>query len=123
MVAGNSGFSSEGKVNLKEVYQAADAARAELVRGLLESEGIAAVVQGAELQGSLGPVLAGSTLPGVYVRQEDVTSAREIIDHYEHGEQEKGADWVCPTCGEHIEGQFSSCWKCGTERPVAADGV
>lgn len=24
--------------------------------------------------------------------------------------------WRCPNCGELIEGQFTTCWKCGTDR-------
>jgi hypothetical protein len=24
--------------------------------------------------------------------------------------------WQCPTCGEQHEGQFDTCWKCGTNR-------
>jgi DNA-directed RNA polymerase subunit RPC12/RpoP len=24
--------------------------------------------------------------------------------------------WTCPNCGERCEGQFTQCWKCGTER-------
>ena len=24
--------------------------------------------------------------------------------------------WTCPACGERLEGQFTSCWKCGAVR-------
>jgi hypothetical protein len=27
------------------------------------------------------------------------------------------ARWVCPRCGEHLETQFDSCWRCSTQRP------
>ena len=27
-------------------------------------------------------------------------------------------DWTCPNCREVIEGQFSECWSCQTQRPV-----
>jgi len=30
--------------------------------------------------------------------------------------------WSCPECGEKIEDQFDSCWKCAG-RPVAPDGT
>ena len=26
--------------------------------------------------------------------------------------------WHCPECREPLEGQFTACWHCGTERPV-----
>ena len=25
--------------------------------------------------------------------------------------------WVCPRCGEQLEAQFDSCWRCSTQRP------
>ena len=28
--------------------------------------------------------------------------------------------WTCAKCGEKIEDQFSSCWKCSTPKGVAA---
>jgi hypothetical protein len=27
-----------------------------------------------------------------------------------------GGPWKCPKCGEELEPQFGSCWKCGTVR-------
>ena len=27
------------------------------------------------------------------------------------------AGWVCPRCGEQLEAQFDSCWRCSTQRP------
>jgi hypothetical protein len=35
-------------------------------------------------------------------------------------------DWICPRCGETIEGQFTECWKCaagGVEAPKAPPGA
>lgn len=103
---------------LRRVYRARDAMEAEFVRGLLDEEGIAAVVQGTALQVGLGPVLGGSALPAVYVREEDLEPARDVVGRYERGEIERprGDDWTCPHCGERIEGQFTACWKCGTPR-------
>jgi hypothetical protein len=25
--------------------------------------------------------------------------------------------WICPQCGEELEGQFGQCWKCQTPHP------
>ena len=27
-----------------------------------------------------------------------------------------GKPWKCPRCGEELESQFDTCWKCGTVR-------
>lgn len=29
-----------------------------------------------------------------------------------------GEPWTCAACGERLEGQFDSCWRCGAERRV-----
>jgi hypothetical protein len=115
-----------GDARLKRVFRAGNAMEAEFVRGVLEAEGIPAVVQGAALEATLAPILGGTTLPGVYVREQDLEDARDIVDRLESGEITAGTPWTCPNCGEAIEGQFSECWKCGTERPqdpaAAPDG-
>jgi len=30
--------------------------------------------------------------------------------------KEDAAAWRCAGCGEDLEGQFGSCWKCGESR-------
>ena len=30
--------------------------------------------------------------------------------------------WTCPSCGEKLEGQFGSCWKCGANRKCPTAG-
>lgn len=29
-----------------------------------------------------------------------------------------GSPWKCPECGEEVDGQFTNCWQCGTNRPA-----
>ena len=37
----------------------------------------------------------------------------EFVDEYSRRESPEPAEtWQCPTCGEHIEEQFSTCWQC-----------
>jgi hypothetical protein len=31
--------------------------------------------------------------------------------------------WLCPQCGEAVEGQFDSCWNCSTPKPASATPV
>jgi hypothetical protein len=41
------------------------------------------------------------------------------------GETEPTGDdetWTCPSCGERIDGQFTSCWNCSAARPVTDSG-
>ena len=46
----------------------------------------------------------------------DYDKAMEVIRQALAGKN-VGPSWRCVTCGEVIEGQFSQCWRCGSERP------
>ena len=125
---------------MKRVYEASDPADAHLMRGMLESHGIAAVVQGEALWAARGDLPFGpESAPSVWVRGEDYELARAAIDQHEREIDEAGRcgncgyelgesapsvcpqcgkdtalpeRWICPECGESIEGQFAECWRC-----------
>ncbi len=109
---------------MKRVYTAHDPTEAHLVKGLLEAEGIEAIVQGEHLfplRGSL-PVTS-DTNPSVWVANDmDFNRGRTIAQAYDHGaraDREGAPHWRCLRCGENLEGQFTACWKCGATRPPA----
>lgn len=107
---------------LKRAYIAADPVDAHMVRGMLEAQGIAAVVKGDiawSARGETPPM--DDTAPQVWVDEADLAEAREAIDRRERGDVGRGRPWGCPSCGERIEAQFDQCWNCGTDRP-APDG-
>ena len=106
-----------------EVYRAANPIDAHVLRGVLEAEGIEAAVIGEDafsLRG--GTPLTTETLPRVAVaREEDVERARAIVESFDrHTPTPTPAEplWLCAGCGELIEGQFETCWKCGAARPA-----
>jgi hypothetical protein len=107
---------------MKEVFSTHDPNEAFLVRGLLENAGIAAVVQNEPLSQMLGEVI-GDMMPRVCIVDDSKEKeALEIIADWEH-EEPDAAPWTCPKCGEKIEGHFTSCWECGTERPDAGSSA
>ncbi|MBV8779962.1 MAG: hypothetical protein JO353_01065, partial [Phycisphaerae bacterium] len=63
-----------------------------------------------------------SALPSIWVNEADVPAAQRIIDEMKRGgpaHAHPAPIWTCPNCGEILEGQFTTCWKCGYERPIA----
>jgi len=70
------------------VYTAQSVTDAHLIKGLLESEGISAVVYGGDLQGGIGelPVMG---LISVRVPENFAAAARAVIADYERAEPEK----------------------------------
>jgi hypothetical protein len=109
------------------IYGARDSTEAQYVKGLLAAEGIEAVILGTALEGALGEIpYTPSALPTVWVNEADVPAAQRIIDEFRQGGPAKTdpqPKWTCPHCGEILEGQFTTCWKCGHNRPEAPDGT
>jgi hypothetical protein len=106
------------------VYGARDITEAQFVMGLLEAEEIQAVIQSGALQAVLGEVpVTPESLPSIWVNPADADRAMTIINELNKGGPAAigaGPSWTCPKCGEVLEGQFTSCWHCGTERPAPA---
>ena len=114
---------------LKKVYEAKNAADAHLLRGLLESEGIPAIVRGVGIVPfiEVGLFRMGSR-PTVWVLDDArVSRALEVVHGYRTDPEQAAAAaadgtapaavWMCPSCGERMEQQFSDCWSCGDPRP------
>ncbi|MGE0825870.1 MAG: DUF2007 domain-containing protein [Candidatus Binatia bacterium] len=106
---------------MKQVYIAQHPLDAHFVVGLLQSEGIVAVVRGESLFGVRGEVPATTeTSPSVWIVDDSqFAQARSLVLTYSRGEMPAhahGTSWRCPQCGEHLEPQFTVCWQCGRVR-------
>ena len=109
-----------------EVYWAADAPQAHLVKTVLKKAGIDARVVGEMLQAALGELPMGpATSPRIWVPRKDEARARAIIAAWEkqrsEDRTEERAAWACPRCGEEVEGSFDICWKCQAPRDPTAE--
>jgi len=115
---------TQAMANLKKLYTAKGIGDAHVMRGLLESADINAVIRGdgvVPLQGG-NLMLNIEVRPSVWVLEDDKYSqAREIVSDYVARQGETPAQavetWSCSCCGERVEQQFSECWNCGTNRP------
>jgi hypothetical protein len=110
---------------MHKVFIAAHPAEAYMVKGLLESEGIEALVRGEALFSARGLTsVTPDTLPSVWVTDPaEVSRALALIAAPRNGgASAPGRDraWRCPTCNEFIGPEFAACWKCGKEEPAEA---
>lgn len=91
-----------------------------MVKSLLALEGIESTVRGEALFGALGELaITADALPSVWVEDDDEARASEIVSRYVRGLGSPdiiGLVWRCRKCGETLEPQFTTCWKCGTDR-------
>jgi len=97
---------------LVKVYAAQQLLEAQMMKALLEDGGVPAIVGDEALEllaYGLVSVRSG-TCYDVLVPADRLKDAQAIL------ERPRGPDWVCPDCGEKIDGVFDACWKCGHER-------
>lgn len=99
--------------NLVCVHRGTDPIEANLLKGMLESEGIPGAVTGADLVGGY------SGIPRVcdvrlMVPERYRASAAAALERYAR-ERPAGGDWRCDACGESNAASFESCWSCGGE--------
>ncbi len=107
--------------DLKKLYVAANAVDAHMLEGLLEREGIAAVVRGDDFVPLQGGTLFGMEIrpSGWVFNDEHLSRARELAHGFGRRplpSDRPPATWTC-RCGETIEEQFTECWSCRRPRP------
>ena len=103
---------------MKLVFVAPHAAEAQLVKSLLETNGIQAEVRNEELFSVLSGLLA--VQPSVWVVKDDeFERAAAFVEGYQHDAgpaAAEGEGWRCSQCGEQVEAQFTDCWQCSRAR-------
>jgi len=72
---------------MRHIYEAAHTIEANLLKGLLETEGIEVFVNGEYLQGGIGD-LPVSGIITLSVEEDDADAALKAIEAYEAGEYE-----------------------------------
>lgn len=93
------------------IHRGTDPIEANLLKGMLESEGIPAAVRGADLVGGY------SGIPRVcdvrlMVPERYRNNAEQVLERYRQ-ERVEGGEWRCAGCGEVNAASFETCWACG----------
>jgi len=60
------------------------------------------------------------TWPQLYVEDDDVEAALRAPWPRAAAAAPTGVSWICEHCGEVLEPQFTSCWRCGSKCIVCA---
>jgi predicted RNA-binding Zn-ribbon protein involved in translation (DUF1610 family) len=88
-----------------------------MLKNLLDNEEIPCLIRNEHLSIAAGELSPQECLPALWVLNDsDYPRACEVVEAWRSSPVETDSEWICPDCGETIEGQFSSCWKCGTQR-------
>jgi hypothetical protein len=96
---------------MRRLVSAPNLALATLWADMLSHGGIEANVQRAFASSIAGELPPDQALPEVWVMDDtQLEAARVLLEQLRHPPLRR---WVCPGCGEHIEGAFEQCWNCG----------
>jgi hypothetical protein len=102
---------------MKRLFTSSDQIAVAQLKGILESEGILCILKNEMLTGLAGEVPFTETFPEVWVvNPGDYDRAEAIKREWRQVVSSTGQNWTCPTCGEILEPQFSSCWRCNAPR-------
>ncbi len=88
------------------------------LREMLESAGIACFMRNEASAGLSPEIPLSESTPELWIQDNHhLSEALEIKRAWKTSAPVEGSDWVCPTCGETSEAQFTSCWKCNASKP------
>ena len=87
---------------------------------LLEEQNIQCLIRNEHLSMAEGEIPLQECLPELWVLNDaDYPRAYELVETWRNSPVVTHSQWLCADCGETIEGQFTSCWKCGAQRDEA----
>jgi hypothetical protein len=97
---------------MKRVFRAASLIQVAHARNVLLTAGIQSELRNQYLAGALGDLPMLETWPQLYVEDADETAALRALARA--ATVPTGSPWICEGCGELLEPQFTSCWRCGS---------
>jgi hypothetical protein len=98
---------------MKRIYVSSDALMVGHLEAVLRERGIVCMVRNRYLAGGAGELPPNELWPELWVDDEDEAIARRLVEEILGTTGDPGPDWTCSHCGEHLEGQFAACWRCG----------
>ena len=107
---------------MRKVHTADSTIEVAHLRNVLEAEGIACFVRNERLAGVIGEIPFIECWPELWVAESgQELRARGLIEQALRP-RPVGDPWVCPGCGEHLDAQFSECWRCAGDAEPTEQG-
>lgn len=103
---------------MKRVYSSDNPLIVAHLRQVLEANHIPCLTRNEFLQGGAGELPPIECWPELWIMEDfQAAKARALVEATLAVNLSPPESWHCPHCGEPLEGQFTACWHCGTERP------
>ena len=105
---------------MKQVYASANYLIVGHLKQVLADNHIHCLVKNEHLMGAAGELPMFECWPELWITEDaQLARALEFVEAFLRDSSRDGPHWACPKCDENIEPQFSTCWNCGTEQPLA----
>ncbi len=102
-----------------KIYSSPSVVEVTLLKDLLANSGIPCFLQHELGYGLVPEGLVAEGMPELWIeKDEDLVPARAFLKELNGPSNLDGSAWTCPNCKEVLGAQFTSCWQCGTVRPV-----
>lgn len=103
---------------MKLIFTSPDRTAVGVLHSALEEAGIECELRNEAMQANFP---GAAFYPELWViEDQDFPRAVEVRDSLCLRAPVAHTPWTCPACGEQLEAQFLSCWKCGANRDVDA---
>lgn len=102
---------------MKKVFVSQSLVEVEMRKECLEQAGIRCMIKNQRSSSLAGEIPFTEVFPELWVQDGDYDRARRLLEEGLVLLPSNQDSWTCPRCGERHESQFSTCWKCGQERP------
>jgi Putative prokaryotic signal transducing protein len=99
---------------MKQAFTLPENAELELLKNMLEEAGIRCALMNQEISQTLP--LAPFHVQLWVENDDDVPRAQELCHAWLNPPPGAKGAWACANCGQGLQGQFDSCWRCGTTR-------
>jgi hypothetical protein len=97
---------------MKQVFRAASLLQVAHAHNVLIAAGIDSELRNQYLAGALGELPMLETWPQLWV--DDALEAAALHALQRAAAAPSGMPWTCEQCGEQLEPQFTTCWRCGS---------
>jgi hypothetical protein len=99
---------------MKKIFSSQDSAEVGLLKSMLQSEGIDCYIRNEYVDQAIP---SAPFQPELWIaNDEDFSKAQDLYKVWRAPYSVPGETWTCSRCGEQLEAQFESCWKCGAPR-------
>ncbi len=102
---------------MQKLFVSPNLVEVESLKDVLEQAGVQCWIKNQRGSSLAGEVPFAEVFPELWVlNDDDYAEAQQFLENWRAARPRESTGWTCVRCGESHEKDFTSCWKCGSER-------